>query len=54
LGYISVAQSMGLTSTTVMKLVPKGEKKQSIGHYAVQGHQFRYEWKADMQLSMCQ
>ena len=42
LGYISVAGSIGVSSTTFMQWAPKatesGEITQDDGHYAVQGH----------------
>jgi len=42
LGYISVAESLGISSTTFTQCAPEatefGEIKQNKGHYAVQGH----------------
>jgi len=42
LGYISVAESLGISSTTFMQCSPKATKfaeiTQNNGHYAVQGH----------------
>jgi len=42
LGYISVAESIGVFSTTFTQLAPKttefGEITQNNGHYAAQGH----------------
>jgi len=42
LGYIPVAESLGISSTTFMQCAAKsiefGEVTQNNGHYAVQGH----------------
>jgi len=42
LGYISVAENLGISSTTFMQCAPKStefaEITQNNGHYAVQGH----------------
>jgi len=42
LGYISVAESLGMSSTTFMQCTPKStefaEITENNGHYAVQGH----------------
>jgi len=42
LGYISVAESLGISSTTLTQCAPKATKfaeiTQNNGHYAVQGH----------------
>jgi len=42
LGYISVAESLGISSTTFTQCAPKATKfaeiTQNYGHYAVQGH----------------
>jgi len=50
LGYISVVESLGISSTTFMQCAPKatefGEITQNDGHYAIQGHRFWYQSKA--------
>jgi len=42
LGYISVAESLGISSTTFTQCAAKasefGEVMQNKGHYAIQGH----------------
>jgi len=42
LGYIAVAESLAISSTTFMPCAPKAtefaERTQNNGHYAVQGH----------------
>jgi len=42
MGYISVAQGVGISSTTFTQCTPNStdfaEMAQNIGHYAVQGH----------------
>ena len=55
--YISVADCVGLSSTTLTEAVPKstefGEKTQDNGHTpfkVIQGHRFWYQSKASMRL----
>jgi len=59
LGYIPVAESLGISSTTFMQCAAKatefGEITQNKGHYAVQGHssdRFWYQSKAHIPLAI--
>ena len=58
LGYLLVADSMGLASTNLIYLAHKatefGEIMQNNGHYTIQGHSFWYQWKACMRLPISQ
>jgi len=49
LGYISVGENLGMSSTTFTQCAPKatefGDVTQNKGHYAIQGHRFWYRRK---------
>jgi len=47
LGYIPVAESLGISSTTFRQCAMKaefGEIMQNKGHYTIQGHRFWYQY----------
>jgi len=54
MGYISVVESLGISSTTFTQCAPKAIKfaeiTQNDDHYAVQGRRFWYQSKAHMRL----